>query len=101
LNFTQKDRDMLIKHDIKLAQVCKTLTSMDEKFDKKFDNLNDKMDNNVKTYITRRMFIWVNGIIIAGIIILGGYMSTINNKVNDVNTQVTKNTVCIQKLEGK
>lgn len=102
MNFTQEMADTLketnkavIKHDVKLSEVCKTLG----KIDKKMDKLNDKIDDNVKTYITRRMFMWVNGIIIAGIIILGGYMASINEDLNDLGIQVNTNTVCVENLK--
>ena len=84
------DHDILIRHDQKLAQICSSLHKMDEKIDK----LSDKIDNNSKTYITKRIFLSINGIIIALLISLFAYTATIND-------QVIKNTVCIEKLESK
>ena len=86
----KSDHDVLIAHDIKLQNICKTLGDVDKKLDK----LNDKMDENVKTYITKKMFMWVNGIIIAGLIILGGYMSNIDK-------QVIENKVVIEQMIDK
>lgn len=79
--FSQLDRDMLIKHSVKINQVCA-----------KVDKILDKLDDNAKTYITKKIFFSINGIIIALLITLFGYTATINN-------QVIENTVCIEKLE--
>ena len=90
MEFKQKDRDMLKAHDIKLTEVCRVMHKMDIKMDK----LSNKMDVNSKTYVTRKMFMWVNGFIILLIMSLVGYTATIS-------TQVTKNTVCIEKIEQR
>jgi hypothetical protein len=82
-NFEQKDRDLLIKHDVKLTEMCK-----------KVDKILDKIDDNTKTYITKRIFLSINGIIIALLITLFGYTASINN-------QVVENTVKIEHLENK
>jgi len=88
MDFKQEDRDLLIKHDVKLALVCDAIG----KLDKKMDKLGDKIDDNIKIYITRKMFLSINGIIIGLLIILFGYTANLDK-------QVTKNTVCIEKIE--
>ena len=97
MDFTQEHADTLketnkavIEHDIKLTEVCKTLG----KIDKKMDKLNEKMDDNVKTYITKKMFLSINGIIIFLLISLFSYTAYIDK-------QVTKNTVHIEQLQEK
>lgn len=88
MQFAQNDRDMLIRHDVKLSEVCKTL----KRLDGKMDDLNKKMDDNVKTYITKKMFLSINGIIIFLLISLFAYTANLDK-------QITKNTVCIEKIE--
>ncbi len=88
MEFMQKDRDMIQAHNIKLSVVCKSLDKMDIKLDK----LDEKMDDNVKNYITKKMFMWANGIIIALVISLFGYTHVIDK-------QVVENTVRIEKTK--
>ena len=100
-NILKETNKAVIEHDIKLKQLCKTLDNMDkkldklnDKFDDKLDKVKNKMDDNVKTYISKKLFLSINGIIIFLLISLFAYTSTIDK-------QVTKNTVCIEKMEIK
>jgi hypothetical protein len=79
MDFKQADRDMLIAHDVKLTEVCRTLHKMDGKMDK----LNEKMDDNVKTYITKKMFLSINGIIIFLLISLFAYTASLDKQINE------------------
>ncbi|MCK5642717.1 MAG: hypothetical protein KAJ19_18050 [Gammaproteobacteria bacterium] len=88
MDFTQSDRDRIIRHDVKLGEVCKSLG----KIDKKLDKLSDDIVVSNKTFVTRKLFLSINGIIIGLLIILFGYTSNIDK-------QVTKNTVNIEHIE--
>ena len=85
MDFTQEDRDLLIKHEVKIDQVCKAIHNLDTKFDK----IVEKIDNCTENTISKTMFRWVIGIIVGGILILTGYTA-------NMNTQVIKNTICIE-----
>jgi len=89
-SFTDNDRKMIIQHDIKLTQICKTLQTMDNKITK----VGDKIDDNNKTFVTRKLFLSINGVIVVLLIGLFAYFSTIN-------TQVIENTTSIKYIEEK
>ena len=88
MEFTQDDRDLIIKHDVKLGEVCKALGKIDKKLDKLSDDI---LDSN-KTFVTRKLFLSINGIIIALLISLFAYTSNIDK-------QVITNTVNIEHIE--
>ena len=53
------DHDIIIALDVKVDILCK-----------KFDKLDEKIDEKSETHVTRKLFYWLNGIIIAGVLIL-------------------------------
>jgi len=89
IDFTSEDRKLIIEHDVKLSLVCISIGKLDDKI----DSLISKLDDNIKTYITKKMFLSINGLIIGLLLSLFVYTHTIDK-------QVVKNIVCIEKLES-
>ena len=104
-DFTQDDRDMLIKHDVKLTQTCDTIHKMDIKIDKNFDKLEDIIVSQQKTciehrekiannFFSKRVIMWAAAFIIAGIVGIGVYTT-------DLSTDVRVNEHKITSLEDR
>ncbi len=117
MQFTQEDRDVLLKHDVKISTLCSEIKDLRKDVKDGFKDLGNKLENNslncfnyrteckkdinddLKTYMPKRLFIWILSIIIFGTISLAAYTGTISNavnlnthKINDINKISDTNT---------
>jgi hypothetical protein len=104
-DFTQDDRDMLIKHDVKLENICSSIHKMDNRIDKNFTKLENIIVSQQKTciehrekianqFFSKRVIMWAAGFIIAGIVGIGIYTT-------DLSTDVRVNEHKITSLEDR
>ena len=100
MNFSQNDRDMLIRHDLKMVALCTTVKDMNKlliSIDKKLSG-NDVLciekrsacrkdiNKELKRFFTKKVLMWIIGFIIVSIFGLIGFTGTLSRTVS-VNAQ--------------
>lgn len=92
VEFTQDDRDMLVRHDTKLSVLCTQIHDLDDTMRDGFQRIIDKMDIQKDTcsehrekissrYFTKKVLILVLGLIITSLIGVGIYSGKMSSKV--------------------
>ena len=86
------DRDLLIQNTTNVENLCKQFKEMKRENKKEHETLFQLVDAQSKGTVSNRLF-YVTLILMVGAI---GYLTV---SVSDLRNNVTKNAVCIEKLE--
>ena len=87
------DRDLLIQNTTNIENLCKQFKEMKRENKKEHETLFKLLDAQSKGTVSNRLF-YVTLILIVGAI---GYLTV---SVSDLRNNITKNAVCIEKLEA-
>jgi len=109
MQFTQDDRDLLLKHDVKIGTLCGQITDLRQDVKDGFKDLGDKLENNskdlnaeMKSFMPKKLLLWILTFIILGTISLTTYTGALSNKVilntHKINYMIDNNNI-IQKAD--
>jgi len=123
MDFKQEDRDLLIKHDVKLNQVCEAITEvkdrskdMNKDMNDGFDKIVSKFDENTsgcannrvdcrkevdEKFVSRKILIWILTIVVGGVISVAAYTGGLSTKVAVNSQKVEVNSDKIELFHGK